>query len=398
MIFFSYYFTLFSVVFFTAYWAFPSRRIRRWLILAACLCFYAGFAGSFALLCIIALATGTYLAGLTRDRRACMIWIGVCVAALAFYKYTYFLSVSVVGAFAPSLGVRAADLAQSVLPAVPPLGVSFFTFEFVHYLIEVSRGHRPIRSPRIFALFAVFWPTLVAGPIKRYQQFVPALGRGIQSVGSADICIGGTRIASGVAKKFVADTLTAWITYTEKTYESDTLIMRWVFLAALGARILLDFSGYSDMAIGFARMMGIRVPENFNWPYLALSIIEFWRRWHISLSSWIRDYVYIPLGGNRVGAGRRALNALAAMTLCGLWHGAAWNFALWGIYHGCGLVAATALHRVLKPVPDIAKFWRIPICLIGWLTTILFVHFGWLLFFYPAPRAWRMFTLLFGGA
>jgi D-alanyl-lipoteichoic acid acyltransferase DltB (MBOAT superfamily) len=126
MIFFSYYFTLFSVVFFTAYWAFPSRRIRRWLILAACLCFYAGFAGSFALLCIIALATGTYLAGLTRDRRACMIWIGVCVAALAFYKYTYFLSVSVVGAFAPSLGVRAADLAQSVLPAVPPLGVSIF--------------------------------------------------------------------------------------------------------------------------------------------------------------------------------------------------------------------------------------------------------------------------------
>jgi alginate O-acetyltransferase complex protein AlgI len=175
---------------------------------------------------------------------------------------------------------------------------------------------------------------------------------------------------------------------------------------AIGFRILLDFSGYSDMAIGFARMMGIRLPENFNWPYLAGSIIDFWRRWHISLSTWIRDYIYIPLGGSRHGLLRKTFNGFAAMALCGLWHGAAWNFALWGIYHGIGLAVAGAV-----PVPralsgelraDLSNFstamttgavfaWRAT----SWLATMLFVQLGWLLFFYPADQALHMAWKLF---
>jgi len=398
MVFFSYYFASFAVVFFAVYWALPFRRVRRWIILAACASFYAYFSSPAGMVSVVVLAIENYVAGRTRDRRACAAWIAVCIAALVFHKYAYFLSASIVGAVAPSLGNRASELAKSVLPSAPPLAISFFTFEFVHYLIEVSRGRRPIRSPQTFSLFAVFWPTLVAGPIKRYRQFVPALGRGVRNVAASDVFAGVIRVGVGIVKKFTADNLTAWIAYGEPRYDIDTVGMRWIFLGVLGARILLDFSGYSDMAIGFARMMGIRVPENFHWPYLATSIGDFWRRWHVSLSSWIRDYIYIPLGGSRAGAARRALNALVAMSLCGLWHGAAWNFLLWGIYHGCGLIAATALGGLVAPAPDLAKAWRLAIAAAGWSATILFVHVGWLLFFYPPARAWRMLELLFGVA
>ena len=134
--------------------------------------------------------------------------------------------------------------------------------------------------------------------------------------------------------------LTLWIDFHAARFETLDLSTRWLFLLFLALRIYLDFSGYSDMAIGYAHMMGIRLPENFNWPYIARSIDEFWRRWHIWLSSWIRDYVYIPLGGSRHGPARRIINGLVAFTICGLWHGAAWNFALWGLYHGIGLAVS----------------------------------------------------------
>ena len=153
---------------------------------------------------------------------------------------------------------------------------------------------------RDFAAFALFWPTMISGPIKRYQQFIPALHEGIKSQTAVDAMHGLMRVAVGFAKKWAADNLTGWIDFYEPQLAFHTLGLRWMFLFAISARILLDFSGYSDMAIGYARLMGIRVPENFNWPYLARSPVEFWQRWHMSLSFWIRDYVYIPLGGNRL--------------------------------------------------------------------------------------------------
>ena len=190
------------------------------------------------------------------------------------------------------------------MPTVIPLGISFFTFELVHYLVDVRHGHQPIRRLRDFLAFILFWPTMVAGPIKRYQQFTGALQQGMERTTSQDTMLGISRIAIGCAKKWAADNLSSWITFLEPHFSEQTLSMKWLFVGALAFRILLDFSGYSDMAIGFARMMGISVPENFNWPYLARSPADFWRRWHISLSTWIRDYVYIPLGGSRLGAGR----------------------------------------------------------------------------------------------
>jgi alginate O-acetyltransferase complex protein AlgI len=170
---------------------------------------------------------------------------------------------------------------------------------------------------------------------------------------------------------------------------------RWLLLAAIAARILTDFSGYSDIAIGAARLLGIRLPENFNWPYAARNLQEFWQRWHMSLSTWIRDYVYIPLGGSRVSLWRRAMNVFVAFALCGLWHGAAWHFALWGIYHGAGLavqanapalpVVGAPLVRLLALAPPLA-----------WALTQTFVWVGWLLFFYPVAEAGKMALALFG--
>lgn len=398
MIFFSYHFAIFCVVFFALYWLLAAPTVRRWIILCGCAVFEVYYAGPAGVAPIIVLATGTYFAGRSRNRRACIAWIVVCAAALIFYKYTYFLSGELIGAVYPALGQRVGSLAHEILPAAAPLAISFFTFEFVQYLIEVSRGRRPIASAQRFALFAIFWPTLVAGPIKRYHQFVPALASGVRNVDSADVYAGIIRVVVGILKKFIADNLTAWIGYGDSIYNVETVGYRWLFLAMLGARILLDFSGYSDMAIGFARLMGIRIPENFRWPYLARSINDFWHRWHISLSSWIRDYIYIPLGGNRYGPARRCFNALLAMSLCGLWHGASWNFILWGIYHGCGLIVNTTALRFVDRVPNALRsmvIWRVSGFVVGWAMTILFVHVGWLLFFYPVDRAWTMFLLLF---
>jgi len=254
----------------------------------------------------------------------------------------------------------------------------------------------PIRKPWDFVMFSIFFPTLVAGPIKRYEQFLPSVREGINRVSSSDVMAGMIQVAFGIVKKLIADNLTLWIEREEGQFAQLSMGLRWALFAGIGFRILLDFSGYSDIAIGVARMMGIRIPANFNWPYLATNIREFWHRWHISLSSWIRDYVYIPLGGNRHGNVRRFLNGLAAFSLCGLWHGPAWNFVLWGLYHGVGLSISTSYRHIpggigsgLKLLLDKAPF-------LSWAGTLIFVWLGWLLFFYPVPQAWEMAQLLFG--
>jgi alginate O-acetyltransferase complex protein AlgI len=164
---------------------------------------------------------------------------------------------------------------------------------------------------------------------------------------------------------------------------------------AIGMRILWDFSGYSDMAIGFARLFGIRLPDNFNWPYLARSITEFWHRWHISLSTWIRDYVYIPIGGSRHGVARKVFNGLLAFSICGLWHGAAWHFLVWGVYHGVGLAIASNYRAVLGRAGEAIHAWLNHNRAVAWAATLLFVFVGWLLFFYDLPVACTMLKQLF---
>jgi alginate O-acetyltransferase complex protein AlgI len=416
MIFLTYDFVWFALLALVAYTLVPWPQARLALLLASGLWFQAFYGGLASLLIVVVLATVAYAAGRTKNRTAIAIAIAVCVGTLLYYKYMLFLVNSLL---VPFLSAHVAGAIGALAPVAVPLGISFFTFEFVHYLVDVYRGDRPVRSVRDFASFVLFWPTMIAGPIKRYQQFIPALHTGLASPSASDAMIGLIRVAMGFAKKWAADNLTGWIDFTEPHFSAQTMGWRWVFLIALAFRILLDFSGYSDMAIGFARMMGIVVPENFNWPYLARTPIEFWQRWHMSLSLWIRDYIYIPLGGNRLGVTRRVLNALGAMAICGLWHGPSWNFVIWGLYHGAGLTVATLVQRLSLPLrqsdapmmmesrsigaarlrsPARAMHAQIlwaAAGLVSWVVTMIFVFIGWLLFFYPIEKAMTMAKYLF---
>jgi alginate O-acetyltransferase complex protein AlgI len=285
--------------------------------------------------------------------------------------------------------------AEAIMPGLPPLGISFFAFEFVHYLIEVRRGGAPIRHPLKFLLFSVFFPSLVAGPIKRYHSFIASLENDTQRFQMENLSIGLRRIALGFSKKvLIADNLTVLIDHYQPMMASATLFERWMLVIAIGLRILFDFSGYTDIAIGTARLFGIKLPENFNWPYLARSVQDFWQRWHMSLSTWIRDYIYIPLGGSRLGPFRRVSNGLIAFGLCGLWHGPAWNFVVWGLYHGVGLAVCATYKQIPGIGPAIARILaKEPI--VAWVLTQLFVFLGWIVFFYPVPEAWEMVKLLF---
>src|SRR5262245_7938054 len=340
MLFLTYWFVLYAAIFFPLYWLARGPRLRLGLLLGASAVFHTHFAGPAGVFPIIALAVVTYLIGLSRNRHLCAAGIVLSLGSLIFYKYTRFLSTAVIGSLFPSWNAAVTTHYPKLLEVIPPLAISFFAFEFIHYLADVRRGDKPIRSPVTFALYSIFWPSIVAGPVKRYQDFVPALVTGAQLTTSRDVAYGLTRVAIGLFKKFAADGMTAWLTFHAPLFEHLDISTRWMFVTSLALRILLDFSGYSDIAIGFARMHGIRLCENFNWPYLAMNLSEFWRRWHISLSTWIRDYVYVALGGNRHGLVRKVANGLIAFALCGLWHGAGWNFIVWGLYHGAGLAIA----------------------------------------------------------
>lgn len=396
MIFTTYWFLLFAALVVFVFWVLPRGKGRMYWLAAACVVFHTHFAGPAGVLPILVLMIVTYYAGRSRRQGACLAAMVLCVAALCFYKYALFLIGAVAAPLSPELGELLSRNTRAILPGAPPLAVSFFVFEFVHYLFEVRRGGEPIRSPLKFLLFAIFFPSLVAGPIKRYTQFLPSLETAIASrAATGDFAEGLRRIGLGFFKKVIlADNLTLYIEAAQPNFMAGGLWTRWAILAAIALRILFDFSGYSDIAIGCARLLGIRLPENFNWPYAARNLQDFWQRWHISLSSWIRDYIYIPLGGSRHGTVRRVFNGLFAFALCGLWHGPAWHFVVWGIYHGVGLAACATYERVPVAGPALAKiFQREP--LTGWVATQLYVWFGWLVFFYPLNEAVRMGRALF---
>lgn len=389
MIFTQYWFIEFAAIVLPVYWLLRWPLARLLFLLLACAVFHGHYAGAAGVLPVIVLGITVYFLGLTGNPKACIAGIVLCAGTLVFYKYTEFLCSGLLAFLSPSLSVKAVDSYTRHIPGIP-LAISFFTFEFVHYLYEVRRKRPPIRHPLDFALFTIFFPSLVAGPIKRYDEFLASLKSGIRKVSSDDIAVGLVRIATGYFKKTcIADNLTTYVNTYVPYYSTLPQIERWKILFAIALRILMDFSGYSDIAIGFARLFGIRLMENFNWPYLAINIQNFWQRWHISLSTWIRDYIYIPLGGGRVGVPRRVANGLIAFGLCGLWHGAAWHYVLWGIYHGLGLAVCANYRKAGAPGRWLGKaFSRIPV--FGWAVTLIFVCLGWLLFFYPVKQAAEM--------
>ena len=388
MLFLSDWFWGFSAVVVPLYLLLP-RSLKLYWLLAASVIFQLHFAGGAGTLPIMLLGAVAYAAALLPSRRgltaAAMV---VLVGGLVFYKYAGFVLDSL-DAVLGAAGAAAPGWRASWQSPAIPLGISFFTFEFVHYVYEVRvHGLPPVRNPFHFAVFATFFPTLAAGPIKRFPDFVPQL-EALANPDWEQLLAGGRRVILGLFKKVcIADLIVELIRPLEEAVSPTPLLV--IALAMLqGWRIYYDFAGYTDMAVGLAQMLGLRVPENFDRPYFATSLREFWRRWHMSLSTWIRDYVYIPLGGNRV---RRGVNLLLAMVICGLWHGAAWNFALWGLWHGAGLAGEAAL-RLRRP--DLferspAERW------LGWAVTYSYVTLGWLLFFYPVERLPTLAAALVG--
>lgn len=315
---------------------------RPWWLFATGVTFYAHYSPGFVVVLLIEVVLVFALAQAARTQGrigalALSAGLGIVVAALVAYKYGDLLMKTASAAGAHGL--------PSFEDLRLPLAISFFTFEFVHYLVDARRRTLPEHSVSDFLAFAMFVPTMVAGPIKRFQGFSQQVREARVSAHDADA--GVRRIVMGLAKKLVvADTMTLWIgplassSALADASRADIVVA----LIAYSVRIYMDFSGYSDIAIGSARLFGIRVPENFSWPYLKTNIADFWRSWHRSLSSWITDYVYIPLGGNRCRVGRQCANILAAMAVSGIWHGAAWNFLGWGLYHGVLL----SIHRLWR--------------------------------------------------
>jgi alginate O-acetyltransferase complex protein AlgI len=316
------------------------------LLVAASILFYAKGGGSFTLL-ILALIAFTYVMALGidrhRDTRAAraLLWTAVAVdlLVLAIFKYADFV-VTNANTIGGAVGLHAMPLPRVLLP----IGISFFTFHAISYVVDVHRRDATAqKSPVEAALYLLLFPQLIAGPIVRYREIASQLR--FRDVSDRQFAGGATRFVVGLAKKvLIANTVAvAADAIFGMPVGQLTAAHAWLGIVCYTLQIYFDFSGYSDMAIGLGAMFGFRFPENFNYPYIASSVQDFWRRWHMSLSRWFRDYVYVPLGGNRVSSARTYVNLVAVFFLCGLWHGASWTFVVWGLYHGAFLV----IERVL---------------------------------------------------
>ncbi|MDB5582176.1 MAG: algI2 [Bradyrhizobium sp.] len=364
----------FMPVFFTCYFALSLRFRNGWLILAS-LAFYS-IDGGVATWVLIASIAVNYAVGLLIEQRSSwgqrtlLLVIGIVLnlLPLLYYKYwNFFISTA-----NDVRGLAAVGGSFSVSDILLPAGISFFTFQGLSYIVDIYRQEcRPARTIIDFGMYHTLFPQLVAGPIVRYREVERTIVD--RPVATDDIEQGIIRFCIGLAKKIiVADSMGVVAdTVFHLAPGQLTVTAAWVGALAYTLQIFFDFSGYSDMAIGLGRALGFRFPENFNQPYRSLSITEFWRRWHMTLSRWFRDYVYIPLGGNRHGHGRTYFNLVVVFLLCGLWHGAAYTFVLWGLYHGALLVAERAGGGVLLA--------RLPPA-VGWVLTLLLVIVGWVLF------------------
>lgn len=379
MLFNTWLFAGFFAAVFIIYWLLRTSRAQNIFLLVASLFFY-GVGGVKFVGLILLCSTTAYIGGLFIERRpkqsrlTLVITAGVTLGTLFIFKYFNFF----VETINENLSWSGIHLDGITTRLVLPIGISFFTFQALGYVVDVHRGKISAEKNAInFFLFVTFFPQLVAGPIERADHLLPQMSKR-RTVNGNDLLSGIFLIIQGLTKKVVvADNIKPIV---DSLFEYDNLSSPLIVAALIGFtfQIYCDFSGYSDIARGAARLLGFKLLLNFRRPYWSLSPTEFWQRWHITLSNWFRDYVYIALGGNRVGYSRLYFNLFATMTLSGLWHGASANFILWGAYHG-GLLL---IHRLIKPLlPQRPTF--LPPWLANTLSrsfTFAFVAYGWLLF------------------
>lgn len=343
-------------------------KIKNLFLLIVSLIFYAWGEGLF-LLVILAMIALNYFFALWIDQagqpraRLLLTQIGVAlnIVVLAYFKYAYFFASNITGDDALLAYTRSIHL---------PIGISFYTFQALSYLIDVYRREVAAqRDPIKMALFISLFPQLIAGPIVRYSEIEKELMD--RKVTRSDFAVGMERFVIGLAKKIlIADPLglVADQIFSVPLDGLSTPLV-WAGVICYTFQIFFDFSAYSDMAIGIGRMFGFKFPENFNFPYIATSVTEFWRRWHMTLSRWFRDYLYIPLGGNRCGRLRNYFNLFLVFLVCGFWHGSSWNFVLWGAYYGIFLVLERlGLLVFLARLPRLlAHAYLLLIVMVGWV-------------------------------
>jgi alginate O-acetyltransferase complex protein AlgI len=356
----------------TYYLGAHSRSWRELSLIAASLVFYGWWDVRFVPLLLGQIGVTWVLASLherTKSKWPVIAGIAINLASLGTFKYLDFVFTSL---------TTAIGRPQDHLGIVLPVGISFFTFQLISYLVDRLRNDAPIYPFRRFALFVLFFPHLVAGPIVRHNELIPQFDSDPLREGCDQrIGMGLILFSIGFAKKvLLADRLAEVVNPIFASAAAGTTLsfgQGWTALLGFSLQVFLDFSAYTDMAIGIAMLFGLVLPENFRRPYLATNIRDFWRRWHMSLSRFLRDYLYIPLGGSRSGTARFVAATIITMALCGLWHGAGWMFIAWGLWHGAGLVICRGWQSLSMPLPP-------PL---GWLLTMMFVVAGWALFRVP---------------
>ena len=404
MVFSSHIFLLYFLpAFLLVYFLLPARW-RNGVLLVASVLFYAWGAPDFVLVLLASTMVTFYLVRLMdksptpgRKRLWCVVALVVNIGLLAYFKYANFF-VDNLNTLFTALGFGTTTWTRVLLP----IGISFFTFQSVTYVVDTYRGvNRPMQKLTDYMVYIIMFPQLIAGPIVRYNEIADQISDPASRMASAPNCPPGHRILQGfyrftigLAKKvLVADVIGRTV---DVALGGDLSAMgmgeAWVTLMAYTMQLYFDFSGYSDMAIGLGRIMGFRFPENFDNPYISTSVTEFWRRWHITLGTFMRNYLYIPLGGNRRGLWRTYFNLWVVFLLSGLWHGAGWNFVLWGAYHGFFLVVErmTGWNKRNSQFSFFnSQFLRVPL-------TFVVVMIGWALFrIDDLGQCWTFLTRLF---
>ena len=343
-------------------------KVKNIVLLIASIIFYAWGEPVYVILMLLSILFN-YVAGLKLEqtfsknerKKQLVLAIVVNLLLLGFFKYAGFIIGTINSVFGASIAWNELSL---------PIGISFYTFQALSYIIDVYRGGVSVQKNIInFATYITMFPQLIAGPIVRYKDIAKELAT--RKISMAKTGQGMERLLLGLAKKVILANNLGLLYTTIQGLDERSFLTAWLGAICYTLQIYFDFSGYSDMAIGMGKMLGFNFPENFDYPYLAKNITEFWRKWHMTLSGWFREFVYIPLGGNRVNVGRHILNLLIVWALTGLWHGASWNFVLWGVYYGIILI--------------IEKYVLIPLCknVPGWIKHIyamILVIIGWVIF------------------
>ncbi len=401
MTFISFTYALFLLSLVVIYWLVEQPRLRLWVLVIASLIFYASFQVYYIPLLLAAtwinFCLGKALSTppdwrnddwqFTQQdwnrKRLKLLWLGIGFNLLLLFSFKYipFTLNIVADVFGSTATKEVAQWTSNHL--IPLIGISFFCFECIAYLVDVYRGAPAAQQWLKFSAYKLFFAKLLSGPITRYhimtgqmQQTRPTLDR---------IAEGLWLIACGAIKKgLLADNIGVLVDLSFQNLQRAGSGDLWLATIAYGLQLYLDFSGYVDMARGSAILLGFNLPQNFDFPYLTTSIAEFWRRWHITLGDWLRNYLYFPLGGSRQGLFRTCLNLIIVMAIAGIWHGAAWGFVVWGVLHGLGLVIHRLTDALSNRITGLKYFWRQPYGIVfAWLLTQMMVMVCWIFFRLP---------------